>query len=255
LLNYTLQKEREERRVMEAELRRAAGIQKKLLVTGPAAISGFQVHTFQLQSHLVGGDLYDVAELADGRMVFLVADVSGKGMGAALLMSNILAAFRILYRDPGFSLEQAVQRVNAQLVNYSAAEDFATLFIGLVSPEGDEIEYINAGHNPPLLVKPSGEMTVLEPTGVIVGALDVDDWQPATVRLERGDFLFVFTDGVPEAASGEEQFTDCRLRDVISANCTAAPSDIITRLMAEINNFIGKARQSDDITMMLVKRV
>ncbi|MEW5797083.1 MAG: SpoIIE family protein phosphatase [Candidatus Zixiibacteriota bacterium] len=255
LLNYTLQKEREERRVIEGELRRAAGIQKKLLVTEPTAIAGYQVHTFQLQSHLVGGDLYDVAVLPDGRMVFLVADVSGKGMGAALLMSNILAAFRILYRDPDFSLEKAVARVNAQLVNYSAAEDFATLFIAIASPDSNEIRYVNAGHNPPLLVKPSGEMTTLEPTGVIVGALDFDGWTPESVRMAPGDFIFAFTDGVPEATCGEEQFTDRRLREVIAKNCGASPCDIVCCLMDAIHEFVGKSRQSDDITMLLVKRV
>lgn len=255
LMNYSLQKEREERRLMEAELQRAAAIQKNLLVAAPTGIAGYQVHAFQLQSHLVGGDLYDVAVLPDGRMVFLVADISGKGLGAALLMSNILAAFRILYRDPDFCLERAVQRVNSQLVSYSAAEDFATLFMGLATPDSDEIQFVNAGHNPPLLVKPSGEITSLDATGVVVGAFDLDGWQPATARLSPGDFVFVFTDGVTEATKGEEQFGEKRLRDVILSHRAEKPSEIAAQLMHEIHDFIGKARQSDDITMMLIKRV
>jgi sigma-B regulation protein RsbU (phosphoserine phosphatase) len=255
LLNYSLQNEREERCLIEAELQRAAEIQKNLLVTEPTAIAGYQVHAFQLQSHLVGGDLYDVTTLPDGRMVFLVADVSGKGLGAALLMSNILAAFRILYRDPDFSLERAVERVNSQLVSYSAPEVFATLFIGLATPDHSEIQFINAGHNPPLLVRPSGEVTTLEPTGVLVGAFESDGWQVATVRLMPGDFILVFTDGVTEATKGEEQFGEERLRDVILSHRAEAPAEIASRLMGEIREFIGKARQSDDITMVLVKRV
>ena len=255
LLNYSLQVEREERRLIEAELQRAAEIQKDLLVTEPTAIAGYQVHAFQLQSHLVGGDLYDVTTLPDGRMVFLVADVSGKGLGAALLMSNILAAFRILYRDPDFSLERAVERVNSQLVSYSAPEVFATLFIGLATPDSDEIQFINAGHNPPLLVRPSGEMTTLEPTGVLVGAFEFDGWQAATVRMMPGDFILVFTDGVTEATKGEEQFGEKRLRDVILSHRTENPPEIVARLMHEIHDFVGKASQSDDITLVLVKRV
>ena len=254
LLNYTLQREREERQLMEAELQRAAGIQKNLLVTEPTAIAGYQVHAFQLQSHLVGGDLYDVTVLPDGRMVFLVADVSGKGLGAALLMSNILAAFRILYSDPDFSLGRAIQRVNSQLVSYSAPEVFATLFIGLAAPDSGEIQYINAGHNPPLLVRPSGELSTLEPTGVLVGAFEFDGWQHATVRLASGDFILVFTDGVTEAAKGEEQFGEERLREVVLSSRSETPREIVARLMQKIGGFVGKARQSDDITMLLVRR-
>jgi sigma-B regulation protein RsbU (phosphoserine phosphatase) len=255
LLNYSLQNEREERRLMEAELERAAGIQKNLLVTGPTAVSGYQVHAFQLQSHLVGGDLYDVTTLPDGRMVFLVADVSGKGLGAALLMSNILAAFRILCSDPDFSLERSIQRVNSQMVKYSAPEVFATLFIGLVTPGDDEIQYINAGHNPPLLVRPSGEVTTLDATGVLVGAFEFDDWQTATVSLKPDEFILVFTDGVTEATKGEEQFGEERLRDAILTHRTENPAQIVGGLIQKIQDFVGKARQSDDITMLLVKRV
>jgi sigma-B regulation protein RsbU (phosphoserine phosphatase) len=100
LLNNTLLEEREEKKVIAAELRRASQIQKNLLPITPPSLTGLEVTSFQKQSRLVGGDLYDVALLPDGRLLFVVADVSGKGMGAALLMANILASFRIL-RRPG----------------------------------------------------------------------------------------------------------------------------------------------------------
>ncbi|MEE8150090.1 MAG: FHA domain-containing protein, partial [candidate division Zixibacteria bacterium] len=134
LLNYTLINERQEKELMEAELDRAALIQKNLLTKDFPKLPGYAIHPFQEQCQAVGGDLYDLTLLPDGKLFFLVADVSGKGMGAALLMSNILASFRIKYSDPQFDLAAAIRQVSIQLHKYTAAQDFATLFAGLIDP-------------------------------------------------------------------------------------------------------------------------
>lgn len=257
LQNYLLLKEREEKQVLDAELRRASSIQKNLLIGAAPTITGYDVHAFQVPSRQVGGDLYDVTTLPDGRLVFLVADVSGKGMGAALLMSNILASFRILYQDPEFNLEEVVKLVSRQMLTYTAPEDFATLFIGVASPENNTVSYLNAGHNPPLLVRCDGSIEYLKPTGMgtMIGVFDFSMWQVEQAQLSPGDYIFVFTDGVTEATrADQQQYTDQRLEQLAIAQRFEAPAAIAKRLMEDIEGFVGDAPRSDDITMLIVKR-
>ncbi len=254
LLNYQLLNEREEKQVIARELQRASSIQKNLLVTSPPQLAGYKIHALQEQSRLVGGDLYDMTTLVDGRLFFVVADVSGKGMGAALLMSNILASFRILYESDRFDLARAVQRVSAQLFNYSTQSDFATLFAGVIDPKTDEVHYINAGHNPPLLVRSDGQIEHLEPCGIMIGAFDGFTWEPKTVRLSPGDLIYIFTDGVTEADRGNEQYGEKRMEQLVVDSRSMSPGEIACVLMSDINKFMGDSPRSDDITMLLLKR-
>lgn len=254
LLNYTLLQERQEKEKMEAELNRASNIQKNLLNKQVPPVAGYAVHPFQEQCQSVGGDLYDLALLPDGRLVFVVADVSGKGMGAALLMSNILASFRILYGDPHFELATAVRHVSKQLHKYSAPEDFATLFIGAVDPRTHSLTYVNAGHNPPLIAKTDGSCRLLEPSGTMIGAFDFSDWQPESVELSTGDLLFVFTDGVSEATHKGNLYGEDRMQNIIVGARQLAPQEIAGKLFNDIMSFVQDEPRSDDITMLFVKR-
>jgi len=254
LLNYELLDERQEKQIIEAELKRASDIQKNLLVTKPPKLPGYQIRAFQEQSRSVGGDLYDMELLPDGRLLFMVADVSGKGMGAALLMSNILASFRILYKADDFELCQVVKNVSLQVLRHSPSGDFATLFIGLVDPEKNQIQYVNGGHNPPLLVRSNGSIEYLETTGLMIGAFDFAEWTMEEVKLENDDLLFVFSDGVTEAERDDEQYGDERMEKTITKTRNKHPREIVDLLMDEINNFMGDAPRSDDITVFLIKR-
>ncbi|MDD3732291.1 MAG: SpoIIE family protein phosphatase [candidate division Zixibacteria bacterium] len=254
LQSYTLLAERQEMQIMESELRRASTIQKNLLVREPPEITGYQVYSFQEQSRSVGGDLYDLTLLPDGRLLFIVADVSGKGMGAALLMSNILASFRILYESETLDLAQMVRKVSLQMYRYSAPGDFATLFIGLVEPGGHRLRYINAGHNPPLLVKSGGDLSHLEPSGIMIGAFDFAVWQEQIIDLADGDLLFIFSDGVTEAERENVQYGESRMEKLVTENRHQTPREIVERLMGDLNEFMGEAPRSDDITILIVKR-
>jgi len=254
LANYNLLKEREERQALEVELRRASAIQRNLLTRVLPPLPGYQLHAFQKPSRSVGGDLYDLALLPDGRLVFLVADVSGKGMGAALLMSNILAAFRILYSGASFELGEVVRHVSTQLLRYSAPEDFATLFIGIAYPDNNRIEFINAGHNPPLLVRRDGTREYLQPSGTMIGAFDFMTWTVDAQTLDDGDLVFVFTDGVTEAMKGEEPYSDERMERLVIGARECEPNDLADKLISDIEAFVGDAPRSDDITMLILKR-
>lgn len=254
LVNTALLHEREEKQAMDVELRRATMIQKNLLAITLPEFTGYQVHAFQKPSRSVGGDLYDITLLPDGQLLILVADVSGKGMGAALLMSNILASFRIQYQNPSFSLLDAIRQVNKQLWRYSASEDFATLFAAIVEGKTGTVRYVNAGHNAPVLVRQSGEVVRLEPTGTIIGAFDMDTWTEATEQLADGDTIFIFTDGVTEAMKGDEQYTDPRMEQMIVSLRDLHPTAIAERLTEDIEAFVGDAPRSDDITMAIIKK-
>ncbi len=254
LLNYELMKERQEREVFAAELRRASLIQQNLLTKSLPEIPGFAIHAFQEQCRAVGGDLYDVAVLPDGCMVFVVADVSGKGMGGALLMSNILAAFRILYRGDQFSLHRVVKLVSQQLLKYSAAEDFATVFAGMVNPNTNTLSYVNAGHNPPILVRNDGTVEYLEPSGTMIGAFDFSDWTEQSTVMQPGDSLLVFTDGITEADKGEELYGDERLVQLVTENRNLSPCDLVESVMKDVTIYVDGSPRSDDITMLALKR-
>jgi phosphoserine phosphatase RsbU/P len=183
-----------------------------------------------------------------------VADVSGKGMGAALLMSNILASFRILYNDPQFELERAVNQVSKQLLKYSAPEDFATLFVGVASPNQNRIDFLNAGHNPPVLVRKNGTKEFLQASGTMIGAFDFSTWEADGLSMESGDLLIIFSDGVTEATRGDDLYSDGRMENLVVTNRGETPQIVAQRLVDDIELFVGDAPRSDDITMLILKR-
>lgn len=254
LLNYTLLQERQEKQLYEAELSRASNIQNNLLIPDIPELPGYEVAALQQQCRAVGGDLYDVALLPNGKLVIMVADVSGKGLGAALLMSNILASFRILYNVTEFSLIEVVTLVSKQLFSASTSSDFATLFVGVIDPTTHRMNYINGGHNPPVLVRNDGRMEHLEASGTMIGAFDICTWSECDVKLEPGDFFLVFSDGVTEADRGDEQYSDERLEAVLARSAAAGPKELVKIIMTEVDDFLQDAPHSDDITMLAVKR-
>ncbi|MEE8577551.1 MAG: PP2C family protein-serine/threonine phosphatase, partial [candidate division Zixibacteria bacterium] len=228
--------------------------QRNLLAKSIPELKGYSIHAFQEQCRMVGGDLYDVAKLRDGRLTFVVADVSGKGMGGALLMSNILASFRILYEDDDFDLSRVVKQVSRQLFTYSAPEDFATVFTGILDPVNNTLSFLNAGHNPPLLIKPDGVVQYLEPSGTMIGAFDFSDWQQETVKIGVGDMLLVFTDGVVEADCRGEYYGLERLQELVCKHRDIPLSELSDQIMNDVESFAAGTPRSDDITLLAVKR-
>ncbi|MCK5127126.1 MAG: SpoIIE family protein phosphatase [candidate division Zixibacteria bacterium] len=254
LANFALIQEREEKKIYEAELNRAADIQKSLVRQDIPKVSNYSLFAFQEQCRAVGGDLYDFTILPDGKLLFLLADVSGKGMGAALLMSNILASFRILYNNDEFNLNKAVTQVSLQMFKHSTTENFATLFIGFLDTQNHNLTYINAGHNPPLLIRESGKMDMLDPCGMMIGAFDFSTWTEESVEFNIGDSLTVFSDGVTEAGAEEEEYSDERLEQLVIENRDKTPKSLIRTIILDVNTFMGDSPRTDDITMIVIKR-
>ncbi len=255
LLNYSLLEERQHRRLMEAELERAASIQKSLLPPSLPEVPGYRIYAFQEQSQQVGGDFYDAAILPDKRLVLIVGDVSGKGMGAALLMSDIIGSFRVLFHDPHFDLIRAVEIVSKELCRHSAQDNYATLFIATLDPQNHLLEYVNAGHNPPLLLKNYLEIEHLPASGIMVGAFEGVPWEKRQIMINNGDMVLLYTDGVTEARYIEELYGEQRLEKVYSENGHLSPRDIIRFIKDNIDDFIKGTPLSDDITMLVLRRL
>jgi len=256
LLNYELLSERQNRRIMDNELNRAANIQQHLLVKSPPEVPQYEIYPFLEQSRQVGGDLYDVALLPDGRLIFMVADVSGKGMGASLLAANILASFRIMYHNAELDLMRTVRIVSEELLKFSEVSDFATLFIGILDSKNHTIKFVNAGHNYPILVRNDGEINYLESSGVAIGAFENIVWKEEKVKAEKGDLLFVFSDGVTEATREDETlYGEERMETLVVENRKKNAEEIVRLLLADIKKFVEGAPSSDDITMLALKRI
>ncbi len=252
--NYQLLKERRAKEVYEAELALASKIQRQLLPEKMPDIKGYFFDALQEQCLSVGGDLYDVAQLKDGKILFLMADVSGKGTSAALLASNILASFRILYNTDRFEMRNSVSMVSEQLRSHSRPGDFATLFVGILDPETGRFNYINAGHNSPILLRADGKIESLKSTGIPIGILGKAVWDEMSIDLDRGDLLFIYTDGISEATNDKgEQYGEDRMIEFLKSNQDA--KSLSESLTGKINEFLGQSPEaSDDITMIIIKR-
>ncbi len=255
MVNFALLEERQENELMQRELARAASIQRNLLVAEPPSVQGYSVFAYQEPCLTVGGDLYDYAILPDGRLFFLVGDVSGKGMGAAILMSNILASFRILEgTGEEVSLLEAVSQVSKQLWRFSAPSDFATLFVGVLNTRTHSLKFVNAGHNAPLLLRADGQQEWLQPSGTMIGAFDMMAWEESRTELQPNDLLVVYSDGVTEAEHDDEQYGEERMTKVVAAHPERSAEAHARGMITDILDFVGDSPRSDDITMLLVKR-
>jgi len=253
--NNILLEDKRAKEILEAELAVASQIQKQLLPKSIPVAEDYELQAYQSQCKQVGGDLYDISELEDGRILILLADVSGKGIGAALLASNILASFRTLYNLKKVDMLEGTSEISRQLLDSTRPGDFATLFIGILDPRSHSMRFINAGHNPPLVVRKNGIPEYLEASGIPIGMMDLNTWKEESIQLEPGEFIFIFTDGIPEAMNRRgDQFGDERLEKFVLRNRDRTPGILLKAMMKEIDDFIDDFSRSDDITAIILRR-
>jgi len=253
--NNILLEERRAKEILEAELAVASQIQQQLLPKSIPVVEDYELQAYQSQCKQVGGDLYDISELEDGRILILLADVSGKGIGAALLASNILAAFRTFYNLKKIDMLEGISEISRQLLDSTRPGDFATLFIGILDPRSHSMRYINAGHNPPLVVRKNGVPEYLEASGIPIGMMDLNTWKEESIKMEPGEFIFIFTDGIPEAMNRHgDQFGDERLEKFVLDNRDKPAGVLLKSMMSEVDSFIEDYSRSDDITAIIMRR-
>lgn len=264
------EQERAKRALMEQELSLAAEIQRGLFPEKLPSIAGYEIAARNRPARLCGGDYYDAFTLEPGSgdgfgqpsYLLCVSDVAGKGLDAALLMSNMQATLHALAgRFP--SLVELASQINQRLYESSPSNKFITAILLEIDPMTGEGRYVNAGHNPCLLIRRDGLFEFLESTGFPLGMMPSEtlrmlgkQYEAKSLRLDMGDLVTLYSDGVPEAYDdreqewGEERFQKC-LQLVASESAAA----IVNRIFAEIAEFTGSAPQHDDVTVLVLKRV
>ncbi len=256
----TMQQEHSQLESIKGDLAIAREIQQAIL---PRIFPPFPENAEQLDiaalmnaAKDVGGDFYDFFRIDDQRIGFVVADVSGKGVPAAIFM----AVSRTLIRATGVrgvSPAECISYSNELLAQESANSMFVTAFYGIYNLTTGQVTYTNAGHNPPYLLKTDGTILQLPfSSDLVVGAIDDFKYSEETLQLEHGDTLLLYTDGVTEAInSGDEEFGEQRLQAVLAQLTSNSSQDIIERIKACVSDFAGEAEQSDDITLLAIKRL
>ena len=249
-----LHKDAIEKERMERELELAAAIQRQILPRDLPNIPGLEIAARNVPTRQVGGDYFDLFPLTRGRLGFLVADVSGKGIPAALLVSTVHAAVH-LQIDEAETIADLMGRIDRHLQKYAATRKFLTCFFGVIEPESGLLRYVSAGHNPALLRRAAGgAVEQVKATGVPLGMFPNASWKEETVVLEPGDLLCVYSDGVTEALNAaDEEFGMDRLARLLAA--PAAPADICGAVFDAVTAFAAEVPQYDDQTLMLVRRV
>lgn len=241
-----------EKEALEKELMLARDIQMQLVPDLPMTLGGWRVEGDVIPAKQVGGDFYDYFPLDDHRVVVVIADVAGKGVPAALLVSTVQSAVRA-FADGRLSPKGVVAQLNHAVVRSSAAGKFVTFFYAELDHARGLLRYVNAGHNYPLLRRASGEIESLEVGGMPLGLFDDAAYDEAELAFGAGDSLLLFSDGISEAMDAfHQEFGDERLGQ-LWRQCKHEPgSAAIRRIMDEVIAFRGSAPQSDDMTMVVV---
>ncbi len=253
--NATLLEERFARERMERELALATEIQQRFQPSGPPEVDGYEFQGISFSCYEIGGDYYDFVPKPDGKMLVALGDVSGKGTAAALLMSSLHAAIHAQVAAKS-SLDTMIVSVNEYLAENTPANRFVTLFAAELDPADGTIQFINAGHNPPLVGRADGTVVQLESGGLPLGIMGGAEYDAGSVQLEKGEVLVIYSDGVTEAVNlKDEEYGIERLSEVISNNFGSSAPGIRDKVESALSTFTETAPENDDITLVIVKRI
>lgn len=243
-----------EKKKLESELLIAQEIQQGLLPRELPKIDGIEIAALNISSKQVGGDYYDVIPVEDGKYMIVIADVSGKGTPASLLMANVQATVHALVPF-NLPLATSTARINDLIYRNTASDKFITFFWGSLDPKTRAFRYVNAGHNPPFLLRNNGSVERLTDGGLILGIMNTFiPYQEGTILLYPGDHVIMFTDGVSEAMNMHgEDYTEERLESFIVSHKESTAQKMVTAIREEIQRYSAGAPQSDDITLVAFK--
>ncbi len=251
-------------RIIEQEkLRRdvalAAEVQRRLLPEKFPEISFGALAAVSVPARTVGGDYYDFLDIGDRRIGIALADIAGKGVAAALIMSVVHASLRIIADEGNVSLPELAAKMNRFLYRSTRSSSYATFFYAQVDEDSRQLRYVNAGHNPPYLLRsvdaqPLREIEELSTGGMIIGMFPQASYEEAKVDLRTGDVLVVFTDGVTEAMSpNEEEFGEERLKHLLRSVAHLPVEEMSAKILQELTKWIAHAAQHDDLTFIVMK--
>jgi serine phosphatase RsbU (regulator of sigma subunit) len=245
----------EERRRLAREVQSAKDILGYILPAQLSCALGYELGTYHQPCLEVGGDLYDVKCMEDGRVLLLAGDVAGKGLGAALLVSNIMPVVQVLV-DETADLTRLVERLNRQIFLTTDPIHYATLFLGVLDPPSGRVRYVNAGHNPPYLLQPGADICEIKATGTPIGMLEQAPFASEELTIDPGGVLFMFSDGIPEAQNADGEFyEEGRLRECLMRERERAAEAIVECVKSDLDAFTGETPPTDDVTMLALKRL
>jgi serine phosphatase RsbU (regulator of sigma subunit) len=252
-----------EQETLRRDIALASDVQRRLLPDAPPRVDGVDFAATSVPARRIGGDYYDFVELPDRSIGIALADVSGKGVAAALIMSVVQASLRIISSEGDTPLPRLVARMNAFVYQSTPASKYATFFYAQLDNHRRRLRYVNAGHNAPYLLRaarPSAagamppEIEQLSVGGTVVGMFPETEYEEATVELGPGDVLLAFTDGLPEAHNPEnEELGEERLQKLLRESAHLPADEISARISAEVKAWIFDAEQYDDLTFIVMK--
>jgi len=216
-------------------------------------LSNYEIAAYNKSARMVGGDYFDIIKLDENRILFAIADVSGKGVPAALLMANIQAFLKSICKM-NLSLDASTNLLNDLVAENTTMGSFITFFWGILDNQNKQLTYVNAGHNPPLLIR-DNKIIKLKKGGMILGVMQtMIPYVSETIQLFENDSIILFTDGITEAMNLKwEEFSDERLETLALQHSHLNASDLLSVIRKNVEDFTLSAEQSDDITSMVIK--
>jgi len=250
----------EEQRSTAREMEIAKEVQTRLLPQSAPGLETLECAGRCLQAWRVGGDYYDFLQLGRGQVGLVLADVSGKGVHAALLVANLQAHLRSLSQPARGAtgpmtppdLVETLQRVNQVLWTSTAAQHYATLFAGVYDDATRRLTYVNCGHNPPILLRADASVERLEATATVIGLFETWECAAREVQMNPADLLAIFSDGVTEAMLGEEEFGEARFLDELRRARRMPLGQVVTAVFDAVQQF-SAGNQSDDVTLVVAR--
>lgn len=255
LTNARLYVDSLERMRLEEEVNMARQIQIELLPKQPPRLDHCMIAVHSTPSRTVGGDFYDFIEIGGDRIGMVIADASGKGMPAALMITQIQAIIRSEVNN-GNDIGTILTNLNEQVVHGSSSEKYVTLFYGELNIRSGEFHYCNAGHNYPALVKQDGTLHLLKDGGPVIGAFSAMPYASASIDLQPDDVLFLFTDGLSEAMDPDEnEYTEERIHDFVRDHRRHNPEEIVKSILEDVRKFDATYPPRDDTTIIAMKSI
>jgi phosphoserine phosphatase RsbU/P len=241
-------------RRFEADLERAARIQQNLLPKVAPRLAGFDIDGLNVPCYEVGGDYYDIIPIDEDRLSVVIADVSGKGISASLLMASLRAALRGEVW-PDHDPARLAARLNDFVYTSSGPSNFVTFFFGELDRRTAAMRYVNAGHNPPFVLDRDGKTRALDASGLPLGMFAGSTYETRTIDLEPGAMAVLFTDGIPEGRNGRgEDYTVERLERVVRDSRSLRSADICRKVIDDMRGYVCGTQPCDDVTLVVVKR-
>ena len=245
-----LEKER-----MEKELALARGIQRSLLPETAPAVQGFDIALLNEPCYEVGGDYYDFLTLGPNTLLVVVADVEGKGVSSALVMSNLQATLRALVLHL-HSLNEIAEALNRMMLNDSRAQKYLSIFLGLIDLRRQSIHYINCGHVPPIVVRPPDEAISLREGGMVIGLFESTQYERGQAKLQPGDIIVLCTDGITESMNAQQdEYGSKRLVDCVRAAAARNAEQVVQAVREDVSRFSRLGAHVDDRVMIAIKVV